>query len=112
MAAKDYDRVASFLHPSIDFRGITPGAVWEAGSPEEVVEKVLRDWYADHDNIDAVVSVETGRIGKRNRVSYVLAVSNADGPFVVEQHAYYEEKDGKIKWMRFLCSGWQPRDER
>jgi hypothetical protein len=28
--------------------------------------------------------------------------------FVVEQQAYTTEKDGRINWMRVLCSGFRP----
>ena len=36
---------------------------------------------------------------------------NPDGPFVVEQQAYYEERDGRIGWMRVICSGFRPRTD-
>lgn len=56
LSRKDFDGVASLLHPEISFRG-----------------------------------------------------HNADGPFVVEQQAYLEVRDGRIGWMRVLCSGFRPR---
>jgi hypothetical protein len=31
----------------------------------------------------------------------------ASGSFVVEQQAYYTERDGQITWMRVLCSGFR-----
>jgi hypothetical protein len=31
-----------------------------------------------------------------------------DGLHTVEQQAYVEERDGRISWMRVLCSGFQP----
>ena len=32
----------------------------------------------------------------------------ADGRFLVEQQAYIEERDGRIGWMRVVCSGFRP----
>jgi hypothetical protein len=31
-----------------------------------------------------------------------------DGRFLVEQQAYIGERDGKIDWMRVVCSGYRP----
>jgi hypothetical protein len=33
-----------------------------------------------------------------------------DGRFVVEQQAYLAERDGRIGWMRVVCSGFRPAD--
>ena len=45
----------------------------------------------------------------RERVGYRFAGHNEDGPFVVEQQAYLSERDGRIDWMRVICSGMRPR---
>jgi hypothetical protein len=41
--------------------------------------------------------------------AFADALSRKDGPFVVEQQAYYEERDGRIGWMRVVCSEFRPR---
>lgn len=110
LAAKDFDRIATLLHPQVDFRGMTPGRSWEASSPQQVVDGVLRFWFEEHDRIDELLSIETGRLSDRDRVGYRFAVSNKDGKFITEQQAYYDVKDGAITWMRVLCSGWRPRE--
>ncbi|HEY7619613.1 MAG TPA: hypothetical protein VH834_07565 [Solirubrobacteraceae bacterium] len=107
LASKDFDGVASLLHPEIDFRGLTPRRTWEASEPEQVVDGILRQWFEDSDEIDELVSVETGAVADRQRVAYLLRGHNGDGPFVVEQQAYYAERDGRIDWMRVLCSGFR-----
>ena len=43
-------------------------------------------------------------------MSYRFEIDNEDGARVVEQQAYYREEDGRIVWMRVLCSGYRPRD--
>jgi hypothetical protein len=37
-----------------------------------------------------------------------IRVRNPDGLFLVEQQVYLEERDGKIGWMRSVCSGFRP----
>jgi hypothetical protein len=41
-------------------------------------------------------------------LGYRLRVRNPDGLFVAEQQACYTERDGRISWMRVLCSGFRP----
>jgi hypothetical protein len=108
LAAKDFDRVASLLHPEVDFRGMTPGRCWEANTATQVIEEILRSWFEDGDQIDELLQVDTSRVADRERVGYRLAVSNSEGSFLVEQQAYYETGDGSITWMRMLCSGFRP----
>ena len=57
VAAKDRVRLRELIHPEIDFWAMTPGDVWDAGGPDEVVG-VLEEWFGDDDLIEAV---EIGR---------------------------------------------------
>jgi hypothetical protein len=98
------------LHPEIDFRGLTPGKNWEGRTPDEVIQGVLRQWFEDSDAIEELLSVDSDTISDRERVGYRFRGRNPDGPFVVEQQAYLEERDGKIGWMRVVCSGFRPID--
>jgi hypothetical protein len=41
-------------------------------------------------------------------VGYRFSVTNPDGRFLVEQEAYLAERDGRIGWMRVVCSGFRP----
>jgi hypothetical protein len=108
LAAKDFDGIAQLLHPEIDFRALTPGRQWEAAEPGAVVDGILRVWFDDSDEIEALERIETDAFADRERVGYRFRVHNADGPFVVEQQAYLSERDGKIGWMRVVCSGFRP----
>jgi hypothetical protein len=108
LAVKDFDQIASLLHPDVDFRGMTPGSFWQPENAKRAIDDAIRSWFEDSDHIDELLRVETGRVGKRERVGYLLAVTNPDGKFLVEQQAYYETQDGVITWMRVLCSGYQP----
>jgi hypothetical protein len=108
LAAKDFDRILALLHPEVDFRGMTPRRFWEATGPEAVVSDVLRLWFEDSDAIESLEQIETDAFADRARVGYRLSVRNPDGRFLVEQQAYLSERDGRIGWMRVVCSGFRP----
>ena len=109
LARKDFDAVGELLHPEIDFRALTPRRHWEAASPRAVVDEVLTTWFDDGDQLERLVLTETDAFADRERVGYRLEGRNADGPFVLEQQAYYTQRDGRIDWMRVVCSGVRPR---
>jgi hypothetical protein len=109
LARKDVAGVAAVLDPEIDFRGLTPSRSWEASGADAVLELVLSQWFEDSDEIEEVASLDTDAFADRQRVAYRFHVRNPDGSFVVEQQAYYTERDGQITWMRVLCSGFRPR---
>jgi hypothetical protein len=111
LAVKDFDRLRDLLHPEVDFRGLTPRRNWEAEDPEAVVTAVLRQWFEDSDEIEELVHLETGAFADRERVGYRFRVRNPEGLFEVEQQAYIGERDGKIGWMRTVCSGFRPVEE-
>jgi hypothetical protein len=108
LAAKDLSRMRDLMHPEIDFRGMTPGRSWEASDPEEVISVLLRNWFEDSDEIEALEGLETDSFADRHRVGYRFSVNNPDGRFLVEQQAYMSARDGRIGWMRVLCSGFRP----
>lgn len=110
VASKDSEALRSLLHPDVDFRGMTPGRVWEADGPEDVLTAV-GTWYDEHDDIEGVEWIVTDSFADRERVGYRLRVRNGDGLHVVEQQAYLTERDGRIGWLRILCSGYRPVTE-
>jgi hypothetical protein len=79
-----------------------------ASTGREVVDETISGrWFQpeDHD----LLSVATGRVGDCEYLGYRLRVANADGDFIVEQHAYCTmAKAGRIGWIRMLCSGYRP----
>ena len=108
LAAKDFDTVAGLLHPEIDFRGLTPRRVWEAREPDAVISGVLCHWFEESDEIEGIEHLDGDAFADRERVGYRFGVRNPDGHFLVEQQAYLEERDGRIGWMRVVCSGFRP----
>jgi hypothetical protein len=108
LAAKDRDRLRELMHAEIDFHGLTPGRAWEAGDCDAVIETLFGSWFEDKDEIESLDELETGTVADRERVGYRFSVRNPDGRFVVEQQAYLAERDGRIGWMRVVCSGFRP----
>jgi hypothetical protein len=108
LAVKDYGRVLDLVHPEIDFRALTPRRTWEASDPAALISGVLRQWFEDSDEIEALDQLESDTVVDRERVGYRFSVRNPDGRFLVEQQAYLSERDGRIVWMRVLCSGFRP----
>jgi hypothetical protein len=107
LAARNRDGLGALLHPQIDFRGLTPNRLWEAGDAEAVVEVVLGSWFEPSDEFDELALVERDAFADREQLRFRFSGHNADGPFVVEQSAYLSERDGRIGWMRVVCSGFR-----
>jgi len=95
------------LHHEIDFRAMTPQRVWEADGPDEVLA-AIGTWFDDNDVIEAVEAMEMDSFADRQRVGYRLRVLNEAGPHLVEQQAYLSEREGRIGWLRIMCSGYRP----
>lgn len=110
LAAKDFDRIRELIDPEIDFRGLTPKRGWEAGDADAVIDGVLARWFEESDEIESLERLETDAFADRERVGYRFAIRNPDGRFVVEQQAYLSAPEGRIEWMRVVCSGFRPRD--
>jgi hypothetical protein len=108
LSVKDAGRIRDLLHPEIDFRGLTPNRFWEATDPDAVLSILFGTWFEDTDEIRTLEQLESASIVDRERVGYRFGVRNPDGEFLVEQQAYVAERDGRIAWMRVVCSGFRP----
>ena len=109
LAARDAAALLSLFGREVDFRGLTPGRVWEAQTADALIDDViLGAWFEPGDVIQRIESVQAGRVGTRTRIGYRLRVENAGGSFTVEQQAYLDLVDGMITWLRVLCSGFVP----
>jgi hypothetical protein len=108
LAAKDFGRVGELLHPEVDFRGLTPRRDWQASDAGAVISTVLQQWFEEDDLIESLEQLETDAFADRERVGYRFRVRCPDGVFLVEQQAYLAERDGRIGWMRVVCSGFRP----
>jgi len=109
LAARDATALRSLFGSELDFRGLTPGRAWEASTPDALINDVILGiWFEPGDAIEQIESVQAGQVGSRTRIGYRFRVTNASGSFTVEQQAYLDLTDGKITWLRLLCSGFVP----
>ncbi|MGG5257349.1 hypothetical protein [Phycicoccus avicenniae] len=109
IAAKDAATVHELVAADVDFRGLTPGRAWEGTGPDALVEVLFGSWFEDSDEVRALLDVTTGApVEDTQRVSYRLALHNADGDFTAEQQAYYRTDGERITHLRVLCSGFRP----
>lgn len=74
-----------------------------------MVVQVLRQWFGESVEIERMISIETDSFADRQRLAYRFHGQNSDGPFVIEQQAYFSACDGRLSWMRLACSGFRPR---
>jgi hypothetical protein len=111
LATRDSDGLRSVLHPDVDFRALTPNRVWEAHDPDAVLDIVFGDWFAPPDEVDEVLLLESDAFADREQLRFRFRGRNGDGPMVVEQQGYLAERDGRIGWMRLVCSGQRPRPD-
>jgi hypothetical protein len=98
------------LDTEVDFHALTPSRAWEASGQDAVLEVLFANWLEDSDHVDSVERIEGDMVVDRERVGYRFTVSNPDGRFVVEQQAYLSTREGRIDWMRVVCSGFRPAD--
>lgn len=106
VAAKDHSRVRELLHPGLDFRAMTPNRIWEASTADDVIS-ALNVWFSESDTIEAIDALELDEFADRQRAGYRLLVRNDDGEHLVEQQAYLTARDGRIGWLRIMCSGYR-----
>ena len=107
---KDFEGLRELFHPEIDYMGMTPGQFWEGSDPNDVID-IYRDWFEEMDEIVSVEFIQTDVVADRERVGYRFIAKNANGNYLVEQQAYLTELDGKIKWLRVMCTGMRPIPE-
>ena len=111
IVARDVTAATALLHPEVDFRAMTPNRIWEANDPAGV-EEVLRAWLEDPDEeVHGVEATEPAAVEGTQRVGWRVRVSDAEGMHVFEQQAYVREREGKVGWMRVICSGFNKLPE-
>lgn len=109
VATKDRAALRALLSPDVDFKGLTPGGLWEGTGPDAVAEVLFGAWFEDSDTVERVIEVtERPAVADTSHVSYRLDLANAGGAFVAEQQAYYRGSD-TIEHLRIMCSGFRPR---
>lgn len=105
----DAAALARTMSPTVDFKGLTPGRLWEASSPDGVVDAVLGHWFEEKDRIVELLDLVEDEVADTHRIAYRFALQNPDGAYVAEQQAYYRTGPTGIEHLRIMCSGYRPR---
>jgi hypothetical protein len=112
LAGRDAAALRELFGREVDFRGLTPGRGWAASSADALIDDVLLgSWFEPGDLIQRIEWTREDRVGPRLSIGYRLRGRNAGGPFAVAQQGFCELTDGKITWLRLLCSGFVPVTE-
>jgi hypothetical protein len=106
LSRQDFQQLVELLDPGVDFRALTPRRAWEATSSGETLQ-TLQTWFPSSRTIDETIMLETDAFADCQRVAYRFRGHVADEPFVIEQQAYFRERDGRIDWLRVMCSGFR-----
>jgi hypothetical protein len=105
IARRDFGELGDLLHADVELRALTPRRTWEPAGHDAALD-TLRTWFGDC-RIDEIERVDATSVGDRNHVAYRFTGQRPDGRFVIEQQAYFTERDGRIDWIRILCSGFR-----
>jgi hypothetical protein len=109
VAGKDTAALTELLAPDVDFKALTPRKFWDGSAPADVLDALFAHWFDDDDRIDALVAMTShDPVEDTEHCSYRLAITTPDGPHTVEQQAYFRTVDGRISYLRVLCSGYRP----
>ncbi|MEZ5094604.1 hypothetical protein [Nocardioides sp.] len=110
VAGKDRAALVSLLADDVDFKGLTPGRLWEASDAAGVAAIFFDTWFGPDDEIVGLLGTYAGEaVADTDHASYRLDVSSGDGAHVVEQQIYFRAVDGRIGHLRLLCSGYRPQ---
>jgi hypothetical protein len=108
IAARDFSGLTGLFTTPVTFRAVTPRRFFDADTAVGVADVVLGRWFAAERPVSDLLSLDTGRVGHVERLTYRLAVDTASGPAVIEQAVYFTEQDGRISDIRLVCSGFIP----
>ncbi|WP_114423469.1 nuclear transport factor 2 family protein [Nocardioides houyundeii] len=109
VATRDRDALAAVLADDVDFMGLTPRRSWEAQGRDEVATVLFDHWFTEQDRVEEVAGVVETAVADTRRIGYRFDLGLPEGPHVAEQQAYYRVSDGRIDYLRVICSGFRPR---
>jgi len=107
IAGRDQTALRALFATPVEFRAVPPRRFWDAETPSEVADIVLGTWFDESKQTTELCLVEDDAVGDALKVSYRMSVSTESGPSLIEQVAYYTEKDGQITHLRLVCSGFR-----
>jgi len=106
LSNRDFGSLQTIFHPDVRSRLlIPPGLVTPLGA-KGVIEN-YRQWFGQADFFE-MRQADIGCIGQRLHIFYQILIKDADGWSVLEQHAFGNLENGRIKRFDLMCSGFEP----
>lgn len=102
----DLAGIGDCFSPDVGFTALLPRGMVEA-SGRDAVAALLTGWL-DPGRGFTVVQADAGAVGHRLHLSYQVRLHAADGPLLMEQHAFCDVSDDGISSVRLVCSGRVP----
>ena len=108
LGSRDFETLGSLLHPWARMRSLQwAGYVDYVGRDEILAD--LRGWFESGTELE-VVATSLGIVGERLHVGYhyrVLRPGHEDRE-EVEQHVYFQLRNGRVLSLDLICSGYRP----
>jgi hypothetical protein len=100
-----WEELAGLLDPTVQFRALIPYGLREANDRDSAA-KYLQKWFGDADQL-VLQSSEVELMHDRVHIAYRIR-EHEDKWYLVEQQAYCTIRDGLIKQIDLVCSGFRP----
>ena len=104
----DGDGLRAVLAPDVSFRAVTPSRSWDFDEAGEAIDTMLGRWFGGDKHVEEVESVVSEMVGDVVRVGDRVRAETPDGQALVEQQAYLDVDEGRIRGVRLVCSGYRP----
>lgn len=106
VAARDHDRLGTFLRDDVRLRALLPAQVVEDHGREAVLARYA-DWFGGYARV-GFVRAAGDTVGDRILIHYTVVADHPTGPHVVAQTLMCGVYDGQLGKIDLVCSGWRP----
>ncbi len=106
LAKRDFNSLQAIFHPDVRSRLLIPSRLVTPSDAKAVIEE-YRQWFGEATFFE-MRQVDVGCVGRRLHIFYQILLQDADGWSVLEQHAFGNLENGRIKRFDLICSGFEP----
>ena len=106
LSKRDFNSLQAIFHPDVRSRLLIPSRLVTPLDAKGVIDN-YREWFGEADFFE-MRQVDVGCIGRRLHIYYQILLQDADGWSVLEQHAFGNLENGRIKRFDLICSGFEP----
>jgi len=106
LSKRDFNSLQAIFHPDVRSRLLIPSRLVTPLDAKGVIDN-YREWFGEADSFE-LRQVDVGCIGRRLHIYYQILLQDADGWSVLEQHAFGNVENGRIKRFDLICSGFEP----